>query len=113
MAKKTKKRHLVLEIVAKGTKRSLRVKTQTHRGENFCVDGQQFVASNDFVLSSYSAPEFSGGTELYVRGEDADEDALLIDCPNERELKQLKLAVAEYNESGGGEEYPTVIGTIE
>ncbi len=38
MAKKTVKRHLVLEVVEKAGKRFLRVKSQTHRNDDFAAD---------------------------------------------------------------------------
>lgn len=101
MKSKTKK-HLALAVVAGN---AVKVVAQTHRGEDF-ADGNDFVASNGFRISSYAGPSSMDGPGIYVRGWMLDTDFTVIpltSCAHdsgltqEEFLAQLRVAVKEYN----------------
>jgi hypothetical protein len=83
----------ILQIVKKGN--YLQIIQQSHRGRSFGNDGNEFMASNGYYLSSDSYP-YMYDARLCVRGVTRSKDNDLIPII-ESCLDQLRQAVAEYN----------------
>ena len=92
---------LALEVIRTKWGKMLRVKEQTHKGNEFGKeDNNTYTASNGFLLSSYRyllATEKDNG--LCVRGDEEELDNAIATVPSEEWLKKLRVAVREYNET--------------
>lgn len=103
-------KHLILEVLTTewGVK-LLRVKEQTHRGEEFGHLNNIYTAKNGFVISSQKYPDTTtlysyneeGVTEygcFSVCGTASDKDNRVAVVPSERWLERCREAVRGYNE---------------
>lgn len=70
---------------------------QTHRGENFCKNGDCFIAKNGIILSSGGHPSKSiYNNKLFVRGfqKYLDNEEIIV---SNTEFKLIYDAISEYN----------------
>lgn len=89
---------LVMEVESFRGQKFVQIVEQEVRGEAF----GEFIASNGFHLESDNCPGVMHNLTLengmWVRGQKAEKDNLLVEVPNEDWLAQLREAVSEYNE---------------
>ena len=96
------KRHLELAVVkVEGDQVTFRIAEQTHRGDEFCENGEIFKSSCGYTLVSEAYMEFGPISQtMFVRGCDSGEDANKITVPLHHFAKIMQ-AVNEYNETDG------------
>lgn len=89
---------LVMEVESFRGQKFVQIVEQEVRGEAF----GEFIASNGFHLESDNCPgvmhNLTLGNGMWVRGQKAEKDNLLVEVPDEDWLSQLREAVSEYNE---------------
>lgn len=92
-------KRLVLEVLTTKWGKMLRIKEQTHRGDDFNgCKGCVFASTNGFGLLSKVSPSIETDV-LYVRGSDASRDNDILVVPSLVWLTKCAKAVKEYNES--------------
>ena len=97
-----KKRHLELAVVkVERDQVTFRIAEQTHRGDEFCENGERFKSSCGYTLVSDAYMEFGPLSQtMFVRGCDSTEDDNKITVPLHHFAKIME-AVNEYNETNG------------
>lgn len=97
-----KKRHLELAVVkVEGDQVTFRIAEQTHRGDEFCENGEKFKSRCGVILNSQSSPDLNRDrTILFVRGIDScmDDKEMTVSLFN---FARIMEAVTEYNETDG------------
>lgn len=88
---------LVLEVLTTKWGKLVRVKEQTHRGDEFGIKTEIFIASTYFEIMSGDYPDIKNG-RFCVRGLDSSLDNEILAIPSEEYLAKLRVAVREYNE---------------
>lgn len=73
------------------------IANQTHRGENFGEDkNNYFTASNGVTLTSELYPQIRTSTQIFVRGTKKERDETIL-IMREDTFLELKQAIKEYN----------------
>ena len=96
------KRHIELAVVkVDGDLVTFRIAEQTHRGEDFTQNGEEFVSSSGYRLVAGSHPQVEEEYDrLFVRGwsNDGDERCLVVSL---EAFAKIMEAITEYNETNG------------
>lgn len=97
------KRHLELAVVkVVGDQVTFRIAEQTHRGDEFCEDGEEFSASNGYSIKSVDIYHYRFSEKrntLYVFGKNSGGYPQLF--TSTRHFAKIMEAVNEYNETDG------------
>lgn len=93
------KKHIkILEISRNSYYVYFQIIEQTHRGDRFGRNGNEFKAK-DIVLSSQGSPEFAGN-RMYMRGSSSGTDDRTITVEI-HDFDRIKRAIVEYNKYFG------------
>jgi hypothetical protein len=97
------KRRITIEVISESESNvKFKVAKQTHREDDFCLAGHEYVASNKIILISIAYPWYPGDTDqLFVRGAVTSMDETEVEVPV-CFFNRLKEAIAEYNKRDGG-----------
>lgn len=97
------KRHIELAVVkVDGDQVTFRIAELTHRGDEFCEDGEKFSSSNGYSIKSVDIYHYrfsEKSNTLYVFGENSSGYVQLF--ASTRHFAKIMEAVNEYNETNG------------
>ena len=92
-------KHIELDIISTDDSNvEFKIGTQTHRGDNFGVDGSNYFKTTHLVLRSEVYPQAFVGSDLFcLRGSAHKYDNQVLNVTRET-FQKLQMSIHEYND---------------